>query len=117
MIEVTVKRALDLAVALPLVIVSAPLVALLALAVRLESAGDPIYRQTRVGKDGRLFDIYKLRTMVDGAEFTGAGLAINAGDSRITRLGRSCAATRSTSSPTCGTSCAATCRSWGRAPR
>ena len=88
MIEVTVKRALDPAVALPLVIVSAPLVALLALAVRLESAGDPIYRQTRVGKDGRLFDIYKLRTMVDGAEFTGAGLAINAGDSRITRLGR-----------------------------
>jgi lipopolysaccharide/colanic/teichoic acid biosynthesis glycosyltransferase len=83
----TVKRALDLAIALPLVLFSAPVVALLALAIRLESRGDPIYRQTRVGKDGILFEIYKLRTMVHGAEFTGAGLAIAAGDSRITRLG------------------------------
>jgi lipopolysaccharide/colanic/teichoic acid biosynthesis glycosyltransferase len=82
-----IKRAVDIAIALPLVVLSAPLVALLALAVRLESPGDPIYRQTRVGKDGRLFEIYKLRTMVEGAEFTGAGLAIAAGDSRITRLG------------------------------
>jgi lipopolysaccharide/colanic/teichoic acid biosynthesis glycosyltransferase len=84
---VTVKRALDILIALPLVLVSAPVVALLALAVRLESRGEPIYRQTRVGQDGRLFEIYKLRTMVDGAEFTGAGLAIAAGDARITRLG------------------------------
>ena len=81
------KRAVDIALALPLVLLTAPLVALLALAVRLESRGDPIYRQTRVGKDGELFEIYKLRTMVHGAEFTGAGLAIAAGDARITRLG------------------------------
>jgi lipopolysaccharide/colanic/teichoic acid biosynthesis glycosyltransferase len=81
------KRAIDLLIAVPLTIVTAPLVALLAVAVRLESAGDPIYRQVRVGQDERLFEIYKLRTMVSGAEFTGAGLAIAAGDSRITRLG------------------------------
>jgi lipopolysaccharide/colanic/teichoic acid biosynthesis glycosyltransferase len=81
------KRAIDLLIALPLTIVTAPLVALLAVAVRLESAGDPIYRQVRVGQDERLFEIYKLRTMVSGAEFTGAGLAVAAGDSRITRLG------------------------------
>ena len=55
MIDATLKRALDLAIALPLVIISAPLVAALALAVRLESPGDPIYRQTRVGRHGRLF--------------------------------------------------------------
>ena len=60
---------------------------MLALAVRLESRGDPIYRQRRIGKDGRPFQIYKLRTMVTGAEFTGAGLAVAAGDSRITRVG------------------------------
>jgi lipopolysaccharide/colanic/teichoic acid biosynthesis glycosyltransferase len=83
-----IKRAVDLAIALPLAILTAPLVAVLALAVRLESPGDPIYRQTRVGRDGRPFEIYKLRTMVSGAEFTGAGLAIAAGDDRITRLGR-----------------------------
>jgi lipopolysaccharide/colanic/teichoic acid biosynthesis glycosyltransferase len=81
------RRALDLVVSLIGSIISAPLVALLALAIRLESPGDPIYRQQRVGRDGELFEIYKLRTMVSGAEFTGAGLAISAGDSRITRLG------------------------------
>lgn len=83
----TLKRAIDISIALPLVVLTAPLLALLALAVRLESPGDPIYRQTRVGRHGELFEIYKLRTMVHGAEFTGAGLAIAAGDPRITRLG------------------------------
>jgi lipopolysaccharide/colanic/teichoic acid biosynthesis glycosyltransferase len=82
-----IKRALDIVVALLGSALTAPLVALLAGAIRLESPGHPLYRQTRVGKDGRLFEIYKLRTMVRGAEFTGAGLAIQAGDDRITRLG------------------------------
>ncbi|MFL5864675.1 MAG: sugar transferase [Solirubrobacteraceae bacterium] len=82
-----IKRAIDIAISLPLVIISAPLVAVLSLAIRLESPGSPLYRQTRVGRNGELFDIYKLRTMVHGAEFTGAGLAIAAGDPRITPLG------------------------------
>ncbi len=80
-------RALDLVLAGVGSVLTAPLVALLALAIRLESPGHPIYRQVRVGRDGALFEIYKLRTMVSGAEFTGAGLAIAAGDDRITRLG------------------------------
>jgi lipopolysaccharide/colanic/teichoic acid biosynthesis glycosyltransferase len=82
-----IKRLLDITISLTLTIVTAPVVALAALAVRIESPGDPVYRQTRVGKDGRLFEIYKLRTMVSGAEFQGAGLAIAAGDHRITRVG------------------------------
>ena len=82
------KRALDIVIALPLAVLTAPAVALLALAIRLESPGGAIYRQVRVGKDGRTFEIFKLRTMVSGAEFTGAGLAIAEGDSRITPLGR-----------------------------
>jgi lipopolysaccharide/colanic/teichoic acid biosynthesis glycosyltransferase len=81
------RRLLDLAIALPAAVVTAPLVALLALAVRLESPGHPLYRQTRIGRAGRSFRIFKLRTMVAGAEFTGAGLAIAAGDRRITRVG------------------------------
>jgi lipopolysaccharide/colanic/teichoic acid biosynthesis glycosyltransferase len=80
-------RALDLLIAMPAAVLTAPAVALLALAVRLESPGHPIYRQTRAGKDGELFEIYKLRTMDRGAEFTGAGLAIQEGDDRITRIG------------------------------
>jgi lipopolysaccharide/colanic/teichoic acid biosynthesis glycosyltransferase len=81
------ERGLDLVLALLAAAMTAPLVALLALAIRLESPGSPIYRQTRVGKDGRLFEIYKLRTMVHGAEFTGAKLALAEGDERITRVG------------------------------
>jgi lipopolysaccharide/colanic/teichoic acid biosynthesis glycosyltransferase len=84
---IPIKRAIDVVISLTLTIVTAPLVAVLALAIRLESPGEPIYRQVRVGQDGRLFEIYKLRTMVAGAEFTGAGLAIAEGDARITRLG------------------------------
>jgi lipopolysaccharide/colanic/teichoic acid biosynthesis glycosyltransferase len=55
--------------------------------IRLESPGPAIYRQRRAGKDGRPFDVLKLRTMVDGAEHIGAGLAVNENDSRITRVG------------------------------
>jgi lipopolysaccharide/colanic/teichoic acid biosynthesis glycosyltransferase len=58
------------------------------LAIRLESPGHPIYRQRRVGKDGREFDMFKLRTMVSGAERIGAGMAVNEGDERITRVGK-----------------------------
>jgi lipopolysaccharide/colanic/teichoic acid biosynthesis glycosyltransferase len=82
-----VRRGFDIAVGLIGSVLSAPLVALLALAIRLESRGDPLYTQVRVGKDGRPFRIVKLRTMVHGAEFTGAGLAIAAGDDRVTRVG------------------------------
>ena len=82
-----IKRALDIVIAGTGTLLTAPVVAVLVLLIRLESPGEPIYRQTRVGRDGREFSIYKLRTMVAGAEFTGAGLAINQGDDRITRVG------------------------------
>jgi lipopolysaccharide/colanic/teichoic acid biosynthesis glycosyltransferase len=83
----TVTRALDLLIALPAAIVTAPVIAVLCVLIRLESRGSPLYLQTRVGRDGVPFSIYKLRTMVSGAEFIGAGLAIQQGDDRITRLG------------------------------
>jgi lipopolysaccharide/colanic/teichoic acid biosynthesis glycosyltransferase len=82
-----ITRTLDLLLATVGSLLSAPVVALLAIAIRLESPGHPIYLQTRVGKHGRPFSIYKLRTMVRGAEFTGAGLAIQKGDDRITSSG------------------------------
>jgi lipopolysaccharide/colanic/teichoic acid biosynthesis glycosyltransferase len=81
------KRMFDLILGAIGTVLSAPLVAVLGLAIRLESPGHPIYRQTRVGKDGREFEIYKLRTMVSGAESVGAGLAIEEGDERITTVG------------------------------
>ena len=81
------KRAVDLSIALPATLLSAPVVVVLCLLIRLESRGKAIYRQTRIGKGGQPFEIFKLRTMVTGAEFVGAGLAIQQGDDRITRLG------------------------------
>ncbi|MBB4660948.1 sugar transferase [Conexibacter arvalis] len=88
MTDAVAKRAIDLVLGTIGTVLGAPIVALAAVLIRLESPGHPIYRQTRVGKDGRPFQIYKLRTMVRGAEFTGAGLAIQEGDDRITRMGR-----------------------------
>jgi len=82
-----IKRGLDLVIAGIGTILTGPVVAAFALAIRLESPGHPIYRQSRVGRDGVPFTIYKLRTMVADAEFRGAGLAINQGDDRITRVG------------------------------
>jgi lipopolysaccharide/colanic/teichoic acid biosynthesis glycosyltransferase len=83
-----VNRAADLAVAGGALLVASPLLALAALAVKLEDGGPVLYRQTRVGKDGNDFELLKLRTMVVGAETMGAGLAVNRGDPRITRVGR-----------------------------
>jgi lipopolysaccharide/colanic/teichoic acid biosynthesis glycosyltransferase len=81
------SRALDVLVAGLGLVVTSPLLAAAAIAIRLESRGAPIYRQRRVGKDGRPFELLKLRTMVSGAEHIGDGLAVNEGDPRITRVG------------------------------
>ena len=81
-----IRRTLDVVLG-GLALVPAPVLALAMLAIRLESRGPAIYRQRRVGLHGAPFDVLKLRTMVDGAEHIGAGLAVNANDSRITRVG------------------------------
>jgi len=83
-----VNRALDVVVAGAGLAVAAPVLAVAALAVKLEDGGPVLYRQTRVGRDGADFELLKLRTMVVGAERQGAGWAVNAGDPRITRAGR-----------------------------
>ena len=81
------NRALDLLVAGLALLVTAPLLAACAIAIKLDSRGPVFYRQRRVGRDGVPFELLKLRTMVVGAEHSGAGLYIEAGDARITRVG------------------------------
>ncbi|WP_299285045.1 undecaprenyl-phosphate glucose phosphotransferase [Thermoflexus sp.] len=93
-----IKRAMDLILATVLLILAAPLMALIALAIRLDSPGPVIFRQVRVGKDGRLFTMYKFRTMRVGAEQEQERLrALNEAsgplfkirnDPRVTRVGR-----------------------------
>jgi lipopolysaccharide/colanic/teichoic acid biosynthesis glycosyltransferase len=86
--ERVARRAFDVAAATAGLVVFAPVVLVAVVAIRLESPGHPLYTQRRVGKDGEPFDILKLRTMVTGAEGIGAGLAVNEGDARITRVGK-----------------------------
>jgi lipopolysaccharide/colanic/teichoic acid biosynthesis glycosyltransferase len=81
------SRAFDVLIASLLLVVTSPLLLAALIAIRLESKGSPIYKQLRIGKDGEPFELLKLRTMVTGAEHIGAGLAINEGDPRITRVG------------------------------
>jgi lipopolysaccharide/colanic/teichoic acid biosynthesis glycosyltransferase len=82
-----VKRAMDVVIASAGLLLGGPVLVAAMAAIRLESPGRPIYRQRRIGRDGEPFDLYKLRTMVHGAEHMGAGMAVNEGDSRITRVG------------------------------
>jgi lipopolysaccharide/colanic/teichoic acid biosynthesis glycosyltransferase len=84
----TLNRALDVAIAGTGLVVASPLLAAAALAIVVEDGRPVLYRQTRVGKDGRDFELLKLRTMVAGAERQGAGYAVDRGDPRITRVGR-----------------------------
>lgn len=81
-----VKRAFDYLVAIVLVVVFAPLMALIALLIRLDSPGPALFRQTRIGRFGRPFTIYKFRTMTVGSERGNNEIAQD--DPRITRVGR-----------------------------
>lgn len=91
------KRSLDLVIAVPALVLFAPVVAVLALLVRLDSPGPAFYSQARVGRRGRTFQIWKLRTMVVGAEARESELRdksadpnwlLLAEDPRVTRMGR-----------------------------
>jgi lipopolysaccharide/colanic/teichoic acid biosynthesis glycosyltransferase len=83
-----VNRAADVALAGLGLVVTSPLLAAAALAIKIEDGGPVLSRQRRVGKDGRDFDVLKLRSMVVGAERHGARFAVDRGDARITRVGR-----------------------------
>ena len=82
------NRPLDVAGASLSLALASPFLAVAALAIKLDDRGPVLYRQQRVGQDGREFELLKLRTMVSGAEHQGAGWAVNRGDPRITRVGR-----------------------------
>jgi lipopolysaccharide/colanic/teichoic acid biosynthesis glycosyltransferase len=81
-------RAVDLAIAALGLVAVSPLLLVAAVSIRLESPGPVFYRQRRVGKDGVIFDLFKLRTMRPGADPVGVGTAVTVEDPRVTRVGR-----------------------------
>lgn len=88
------KRLIDVAGGLALLLLAGLLLPLVAVAIRCDSAGGVIYRQTRVGLHGAPFTIYKFRTMCHDAEADGRARWAQVGDSRVTRCGRFLRATR-----------------------
>jgi lipopolysaccharide/colanic/teichoic acid biosynthesis glycosyltransferase len=82
-----IKRVFDLALSIPALVVLLPVLIGIAIAVRVDSRGPVFYRAQRVGKDGKLFRLFKFRTMITDADKRGPGIT-TAQDSRITRVGR-----------------------------
>jgi lipopolysaccharide/colanic/teichoic acid biosynthesis glycosyltransferase len=82
------SRALDVLIALIALVLFSPLLLIAALAIRLGSRGPILYRQLRVGKDGREFEMLKLRTMVPGSDPVGVGTIVTRDDPRVTSPGR-----------------------------
>jgi len=82
-----IKRIADIGISLFVLVFSLPLMAILAIMVKLESEGPIFYTQTRVGKDGKLFKVYKLRTMYVNTENKGGGVKTLDRDPRITGIG------------------------------
>ena len=83
-----IKRFLDILVSAVALVVLSPLLPLLALLVRLTSEGPAIFKQKRIGKDGKVFEIYKFRSMCVGAEGKGSGVYSGKGDARVTKIGK-----------------------------
>ena len=85
---VHLKGAVDRAVAVLALVVLSPLLALISLAIRIDSRGPVFYRDRRVGRHGSVFRIFKFRTMIDGADHIGLGRNVARNDNRITRVGK-----------------------------
>jgi sugar transferase (PEP-CTERM system associated) len=82
------KRTFSYLLGLPAIVISLPLMALSALAIKLDSPGPVIFRQTRIGKDGQPFTFYKFRTLFHNADRVGQHQPVVDGDARVTRVGR-----------------------------
>lgn len=82
-----VKRLLDVVISLAALIVLSPFMLAISAAIRRDNSGSAFYRQPRAGRSGRIFRIFKYRTMIQDAEKAGLGFNVKKNDSRITRVG------------------------------
>jgi lipopolysaccharide/colanic/teichoic acid biosynthesis glycosyltransferase len=81
-------RFADILIATIALVVLSPFLLAAAIAIKLGSRGPVIYRQRRIGRDGRPFEMWKLRTMVGGSDPVGIGTAVTRDDPRVTAAGR-----------------------------
>lgn len=96
-----VKRIIDCIIAFLVLAVGAVPMLLIALIIKLDSPGPVLFRQKRIGRNGKVFEILKFRSMCQGAEYTGSGVYSGKGDARVTRVGRIIRATSIDELPQC----------------
>lgn len=82
------KRTFDIFVSFLGLIILSPILAITAIAIKIDSKGPVIFKQKRLGKSGKEFNIFKFRSMCVGAEKTGSGVYSGKGDARVTKVGR-----------------------------
>lgn len=82
------KRILDIMLALILLVIFLPLIIIVSIAIKIDTRGPVIFKQLRIGENGKIFKIYKFRTMIKNAEFIGSGLFNVRDDFRVTRVGK-----------------------------
>lgn len=82
------KRMFDIIISVIALIILSPLFLIIALLIKIESSGPAIFKQKRLGLDGKEFDIYKFRSMKKDSEHTGSGVYSGKSDSRVTKIGR-----------------------------
>lgn len=82
------KRALDIVLSALALVILSPLLLVAAISIRLDSKGRVIFAQKRLGLGGKEFTFYKFRSMTVGAEHTGSGVYSEAGDPRVTKVGK-----------------------------
>lgn len=83
-----VKRFLDITASFLGLVLLSPLLLAVSLLIKIDSRGPVIFRQKRIGRNGKVFEIYKFRSMCVGAEKTGSGVYSGKGDARVTRIGK-----------------------------
>lgn len=82
------KRFFDIVLSLLVLVILSPVFLITAIAIKIDSKGPVLFKQERLGKGGRVFRIYKFRSMCVNAEHTGSGVYSGKGDARVTRVGR-----------------------------
>lgn len=95
------KRMIDVAVSFVVLCIASPILLMVAIFIKLDSKGPVLFRQKRIGKDGKVFDILKFRSMTVGAEHTGSGVYSGKSDARVTKIGRFIRATSIDELPQC----------------
>ncbi len=83
-----IKRFIDIIVSVLGLVICSPIMLIVAIAIIVDSKGGVIFKQERIGRKGKVFKLYKFRSMVKDAEHTGTGVYSYKGDARVTKVGK-----------------------------